>query len=364
MPSVIKQFVFLTDLEGFALDSPSSPNAALAWQATDGDPSNGCLSLIADWDSAPTINQKFRSPLTTWEVWGVPPTSEVLQARITGINGKTINAAATKNLSARLVDETNTTIHSAGDLLASAYPAPSTWTAMGPGTLRDIDFLYQESTQQVRLELQLVGANASGTTDFRLDSIELTITYDDGGGSSMAIPIQNLDGLVFMKGFAYASRIGGVQDAVGMAALQECSLSHGYSTAEARGPESLQPLGVGITEETLTGSIRYLVCTAEQFQVFIGGTISYNGGTGKTTWVKTVNQEPSGFNLRLKTPDDGSDLEVIVYNCLGTNQPIIEGGANREFKTFGVDFRAYGQTPAQGGKLIETIHPGNQTGAS
>lgn len=364
MPSVIKQFVFLTDLEGFTLDSPSAPNATLAWQAADGDPSNGCLSLIADWDSDPNINQKFRSPLTTWEGWLVPPTAEVLQVRITGINGKTIGAAATKNLSARIVDETNTTIHSAGDLLATAYPAPSTWTALGPGALRDIDFLYQESTQQVRLELQLVGANASGTTDFRLDSIELTITYDDGGGSSMAIPIQNLDGLVFMKGFAYASRIGGTPDAVGMAALQECSISHSYSYAYARGPESLQNLGVGVTEESLTGSIRHMVCTAEQFQVFLGGTMSYSGGTLKTTYVKKVNEEPSAFNLHLKTPEDGSDMEVYVYKCLCTNQPVIEGGANREFKTFGVDWKAEGQNTAEGSKLFEIIFPGNQTGSS
>lgn len=179
----------------------------------------------------------------------------------------------------------------------------------------------------------------------------------------MAIPIQNIDGLVFMKGFAYASRVGGASDAVGMAALQECSISHGYSYAEARGPESLSPIGVGVVEETLSGSIRHMVFNTEQLVVMLGGTASYNGGTGKTTYTKLNNQEPSPFNLRLVTPNDASDLEILVYNCLATNQPIIEGGANREFKAFGVDWRAYGQTTAQGDKLFQVIRGGNETGA-
>lgn len=362
MPSVQVTYAFPADLESWILSTPQTAGASLVWEAADGSPSNGCMKLLITGVPGAST-QGMEAPLQTWEQLGVPPGGEVLTVRLDGFSASVVDDTPGQAVRATILDSTDTDILD-GDLFPStALPAPSTWTAMGVGPLRNVDFLAQDSTEQVKLQLE-IARSANGTLDFRFDTIVLTITYDDGGGSSMAIPIQNLDGLVFMKGFAYASRIGGTPDAVGMAALQECSLSHGYSTAEARGPESLQPLGVGITEETLTGSIRYLVCTAEQFQVFVGGTISYNGGTGKTTWTKTVNQEPSGFNLHLKTPDDGSDFECYVYNCLGTNQPIIEGGANREFKVFGVDFRAYGQTPAQGGKLIETIHPGNQTSSS
>ena len=35
-----------------------------------------------------------------------------------------------------------------------------------------------------------------------------------------------------------------------------------------------------------------------------------------------------------------------------------------KFKVFGVDWRAYGQTAAQGSRLMDIILPGNQTGSS
>lgn len=364
MPVVQKQWVFLTTVEGWAQVSPSLPTAALAYLGSDGDPSNGCLQMTRDHDIGDGV-QKYRSALETWEAWGVPATGEVLQVRLT-LKAKTANGTTTQTVSARILDNTLTTVTSDGDLIVSqSLPAPSSWTTI-TGSLRNVDFLAQESTQPVRLEIEINAIEAGiEASDFRFDTLTLDITYDDGsGGDTVAVPISNLDGLVFMKGFAYASRIGGTPDAVGMAALQECSIQHAYGTAEARGPESLQPIGVGITEETLSGSIRHMVLNAEQLQVFLGGTASYNGGTGRTTFTKLTDQEPSPFNLHLKTPDDGSDMEVYVYNALATSMPIIEGGANREFKTFGIDWRAYGQTTAQGKKLFEVLLPGNQTGSS
>lgn len=362
MPSVQVTYSFDADLENWILSTPSTAGASLVWESSDGSPSNGCMKLLIT--AVPGAStQGMEAPLQTWEQLGVPPTAEVLTVQLAGFNASVVDDTPGQTIRATILDSSDTDILDGDLFLTTALPSPSAWTPMGAGPLRNVDFLAQESTEQVKLQLE-IGRSANGSLDFRFDTIVLTITYDDGSGGSSVTPISNLDGLVFMKGFAYASRIGGTPDAVGMAALQECSISHSYSGVEANGPESLQPLAYGITGEQLTGTIRHLVCTAEQFVVFMGGSMAYNGGTGKTTYTKKVNEEPSGFNLHLKTPDDGSDLEIYVYNCLATNQPVIEGGANREFKVFGVEWRAFGQTAAQGSKLMDIIFPGNQTAAS
>lgn len=369
---VVKQFNFVADSEGLA-DAGNHAGIVFTWLSSDGDPSNGCVRFTTTQNSLNQAKEYARRPSSgqTWEGWGVPQGAEVLTVYAT-LKQKIESDGGLDNLTikARIVDETGVTIHSAGDLLqADAVPyVLGVWESK-TGATRAVDFLFAESTQDVRLELEcLFRTQIAGTNvDVRFDSVELTITYTGGsGGVTMpaAVPISNMDGLVFMKGFAFASRIGGTPDAIGMAALQECSVSHTYSYAYARGPESLQNLGVGVTEESLTGSIRHMVVTAEQFVVFLGGSMAYDGGTGKTTYTKLVDEEPSAFNLHLKTPIDGSDMEIYVYKALCTNQPVIEGGANREWKVFGVDWKAEGQNTAEGKKLFQVIFPGNQVGTS
>lgn len=373
MPSsVTKLFSYAGDSEGLA-DAGNHAGIVFTWLSSDGDPSNGCIRFTTTQNSLNLAKEYGRRPSSgqTWESWGVPSGAEVLTVYAT-LKQKIESDGGLDNLTikARIVDETGVTIHSAGDLLqADAVPyALGVWESK-TGTTRAVDFLFAESTQDVRLELEcLFRTQFAGTNvDVRFDSVELTITYTGGsGGVTMpaAVPISNIDGLIFMKGFAYASRIGGVSDAIPMAALQECSIQHGFDLVEARGPESLQPIGVGIGGESLTGTIRHMVLAAEQLLVFGGGSMAYSGGTGKTTYTKLTDEEPTPFNLHLATPVDGSDMEVFVYNCLATGQPIIDGGANREFKTFGIDWRAYGQTTAQGKKLYQVVLPGNATGTS
>lgn len=375
MPTITKSFVYLSDAEGL-VDGANHAGIAFAFEGSDGSPANGCLKFTTVQNSLSQAKEYARRSSTgqTWETWGVPPGAEVTLVRITGWRQKVTGEAGLDNftIKARIIDGSGVSVHSAGDLLNSdGVPwVLGSWETKSAGALRTVDFLSQESTQDVRLEIEwLVTTQIAGTSvDVRFDSFDLAITYDDGstsGGASVAIPIQNLDGLVFMKGFATASRAGsGLNDAVGMAALQECSITHGFEFAEARGPESLQPLGVGVVGENLSGSIRHLVLNAEQLVVFLGGSATYAAGTNKTTYTKLTDQEPNPFDLRLKTPEDGSDLEVIVYNALASNMPIVEGGANREFKVFGLDWRAYGQNTAQGKKLFQVILPGNQTSAS
>lgn len=370
MPTVVKNFVFASDAEGLA-DAGNHANIAFAFQGADGNPASGCVAFTTSTNSLNNAKEYARRATVgqTWADWGVPAGSTVTHAQITDWRAKVANDAGLDNatLKARIVDSLDLPICS--DLLNhDLVPYTGAWEDKAAGTQQAIDSDSQSTSQDVRLELEfLVRTQIAGTNvDIRFDSFELTITYDEGSGGVEvpAVPISNLDGLVFMKGFAYASRGAGFQDTIGMAALQECSIQHSYSYAEARGPESLQPLGVGVTEEMLTGSIRHMVFNTEQLVVFLGGTASYSGGTGKTTFTKLIDQEPNPFNLRLKTPEDGSDMEILVYQCLCQNQPIIEGSANRDWKVFGVDWRAYGQSTSGGKKLFEVIVQGNQTGSS
>lgn len=370
MGLVQKTFSFAADAEGLA-DAGNHANVTFAHESGDGDPSgcvkfsfpdSGALSGAIEYARRATTGQTF-------ETWGVPGGSEIVSVQLTAWKYKKDSAAVTaQTLKVRLIDETGFPIHSGELLNVSLGTGATGWLSGSAGSDVPIDFLYEESTQDVRLELELTVSKVGGAVspnETLFDEFELTITYDDGlGGSSVAVPIQNLDGLIFMKGFAYASRVGGVSDAIQMGALQECSIQHAYSTAEARGPESLQPLAVGIVEETLSGSIRHLVLNTEQLLVFTGGSVAYSGGTGRTTYTKLTDEEPTAFNLHLATPLDGSDMEVYIYNCLATGQPIVDGGANREFKSFGVDWRAYGQNTAQGKRLFQVILPGNMTGSS
>lgn len=180
----------------------------------------------------------------------------------------------------------------------------------------------------------------------------------------MPAVIENIDGLNFMKGFLYMTRDGGAADAVDFAALQDISINYAAEFTEIRGPEKLSPLGVGVTGEQLSGSASSAVLKTEQLIGLIGGSDSYSAGPDETTFTKKNTEEPRTFDLRLKSPSDGSTLEVIVYRCLCTGYRLIEGNANREFKISGFDFRAYGQTTAQGEKLFQVIRPGNTTGAS
>jgi hypothetical protein len=175
--------------------------------------------------------------------------------------------------------------------------------------------------------------------------------------------IQNLDNTHFFKGFLYGTidAAGETADGIPFGALQSISLQHEWGIAELRGPESLAPLGVGITEENLTGSARQGVLLPSQLKMMLGGTVVHSGG--RTTYTKKVNEEPVPFHLHLINPDDGSGIEALLYRCLATNTPLIDGADNRAFVMQGLDFKVYGKvldgdTEAT---LFKMIFPGNLT---
>lgn len=175
--------------------------------------------------------------------------------------------------------------------------------------------------------------------------------------------LANLDGLVFNKGFMYGTRSGGSTDAIAFGALQSIRLNHTFQKVELRGPESLSPLGVGIGSEQLSGSFESGVVTPEQFVMAMGGSMSYDAGTDKTTYTKTVDQEPRPFNLHFQSQAANPDVEIQLYNCVSADWNVFSG-QNRTFSLGGGGFDVYGQAAADGGVLFTMVKPGNLTNSS
>src|SRR4051794_32585366 len=105
--------------------------------------------------------------------------------------------------------------------------------------------------------------------------------------------LQNLNGLRFVKGFLFATPYASdgvtphTSDALSHGALQDISIEHSYGLVKLMGPESLAPLGVGISEETLTFAAKQGVVGTEHFATYIGGNESFSAGV--TTYTKRVN---------------------------------------------------------------------------
>jgi hypothetical protein len=178
--------------------------------------------------------------------------------------------------------------------------------------------------------------------------------------------IQNLDGLQFWKGFIFGTINSGGEtpDGISFGALQNISLNHEFGIAQMRGPESLAALGVGITEENLTGSARAGVLRPAQLKMLFGGIVTTAGG--RTTYKKPVNAEPAPFHLHCMSPGSGINLEILLYNCIATTVPIIDGADNRAFVIMGMDFMVTGKLLSGDTEatLFEMIFPGNLTASN
>ncbi len=176
--------------------------------------------------------------------------------------------------------------------------------------------------------------------------------------------IQNLDNIVFSKGFLYGTIDGAGETADGVAfgAMQNISLSHEWGTAELRGPESLVALGVGFTEENLTGSAGWGVILPSQLKALLGGTVATAGG--QTTYTKKVDEEPVPFHLHCLTNEDADiALEVLLYQCIAPTVQVLDVGDTHAFLMRSMDFKVYGKRLNGDTKatLFKTIQQGNLT---
>jgi hypothetical protein len=178
--------------------------------------------------------------------------------------------------------------------------------------------------------------------------------------------IQNLDNTHWFKGFIFGTINSGGEtaDAIAMGALQNISLQHEFGIAELRGPESLAPLAAGITEENITGSARWGVILPSQLKMMFGGSVTVVGA--RTRYRKKGNEEPAPFHLHMMNPGSANDMEIILYNCLATSAPIIDGADNRAFVMRGMDFKVYGKKLGADTEvtLFDEFLPGNLTASS
>ncbi len=174
--------------------------------------------------------------------------------------------------------------------------------------------------------------------------------------------LNNLSGIVWARGYMFGTRAGGAGDAIQFGSLKDIKLSHTFTFAEEKGPETLSANGVGATDENLSGTYSCGVIHPEQYFTMLGGELDYNVSQAlRTTYTKRVNEEPKTFNLHYVSDDQASpDLDCFVYNCLSTNMEVLSA-TSRAWMLNSGGFKAYGQP---GGILFTMSKPGDLTNAS
>jgi hypothetical protein len=169
----------------------------------------------------------------------------------------------------------------------------------------------------------------------------------------MPTAVVNPTNIVFMKGYLFATIQGGNTDDVPFAELQDISFKDDISLKELMGPEQLTAVAVGITSRKVTGSAKFAKIRARQFQALRGGGTPVNASS-VTTYTAGVADEPVPFILHLKTPSDGSDIEMKFFGCI--SQSLSLPMQMNDFVIPDFTFEAYGD----GVKIYQVIVPGNQ----
>jgi hypothetical protein len=136
--------------------------------------------------------------------------------------------------------------------------------------------------------------------------------------------------------------------------LQNIEVSVQQALEELMGPSQLTAIGVGVKEVKVTGSAEYAKIRARQFYALRGGSAP-TFSSSKTTYNFGVNDEPVVFNLHLKSPSDGSEVELIVWGCVATTVEWKIQANNFVIPKF--QFNAYGD----GTNIMRLILPGDQT---
>jgi hypothetical protein len=178
MATVTKTWVFASDAEGIEGTNTS-------WLSSDGDPNNGCLKYIGGGSARVAYKT---STSDTWETWGVPAGATVTAVQVTAWKRKTpTRSRYSGQFYLYLADSSLSVITTLLGLQIMAAVL-SSWTAQTAGASQNITESYQASNTSVRLYFCWPFGGETDTGEVRLDSIELTITYTEGGGGGSAVP--------------------------------------------------------------------------------------------------------------------------------------------------------------------------------
>lgn len=166
--------------------------------------------------------------------------------------------------------------------------------------------------------------------------------------------IINPGGIVFAKAYLFGTRLGGAADDVPFGELQNVEITSQYALEELMSPDQLTAKAVAVKEHKVSGTAEHAKVRMRQYYLLRGGTApSFSGG--KTTYNVGVNDEPVRFDLHLKSPSDGSDLEIYLWGCVCTSADLKLQLNNFVIPKF--QFNVYGD----GTNIMRLILPGDQT---
>jgi hypothetical protein len=120
--------------------------------------------------------------------------------------------------------------------------------------------------------------------------------------------------IIFAQGHLYADPDG---LNIEFGELQDCSFEARDTMKEARGPDSVYPLVRVISERSVTLRAGWLKVRAQGLAKLTGGTVSY--AADKTTIAIGKASVPSTFKCTLKSPSDGSDIQLVLYKVSPIN---------------------------------------------
>ena len=132
------------------------------------------------------------------------------------------------------------------------------------------------------------------------------------------------DGLLFGTGVV---TVGGTD----LGVLQNVSFSISTSQAELRGGGSKFPVKVVTTSKNISGSAEFAKMDPVALQKVLGGTMT--GSATKTIAIKD-NDATVEFELVLKNPSDGSDIQIKLYRCISTNFSLAFSNENFTIPSF------------------------------
>jgi len=189
MATVSRTFTFTSDLEGLQHLGPSADITA-SYNASDGDPSVGCLSAQLTGDLASSSGNIY-NPSTgeTWEDWGVPAGALVTDIQVTAYNHQFVenNLVTAFTCQMEVIDSYGNSVTSDDNqyiLNDNIGINGFSWAAGGSGIQRSINSNRQDSDTDVRLKIILTMSALSGNiAGYDLDTIQITLTYTTGSVS-------------------------------------------------------------------------------------------------------------------------------------------------------------------------------------
>ncbi|HAH87056.1 MAG: hypothetical protein WCT06_06985 [Armatimonadota bacterium] len=123
----------------------------------------------------------------------------------------------------------------------------------------------------------------------------------------------NESGLIFAKGVLYMDPDG---DNIELGEIQDISFEVRDTVKEAKG-RGLFSLAVELAERAVSVRASWLRVKAQGLAKLTGGEITY--ADDKTTISVGKDSMPATFKMKLSTPSDGSDIEIILHKVRPAN---------------------------------------------